>query len=122
MTWKIFNPLLSRVAKINSAISKLVELPAKIDDTFVKISKIFGATAGTAGLGKGTVDFAEAVICKDGVCAFVSLVGCTADSLQIAASFIPGPNITSMVTTPVSVGCKVFVFCCKRSIIRTGIC
>lgn len=37
------------------------------------------------------------------------------DSLQICASFIPGPNVTAVVTMPVSVGCKVFVWCCQKS-------
>lgn len=54
-------------------------------------------------------DFLEAVACQDGICAFVSGVGLVADGLQICTPFIPGPNVTAIVTMPVSVGCKVFI-------------
>lgn len=48
----------------------------------------------------------EAIACQDGVCG---------DGLSIATSFIPGPNVTTVVTVPISMGCKVFVYCCKRA-------
>lgn len=57
----------------------------------------------------------EAVACQDGICAVVSGIGVCADGLSMAASFIPGPNVTTVVTLPVSVGCKVFVYCCKKA-------
>ena len=57
----------------------------------------------------------EAIACQDGVCAFISGVGVCAYTLSIATSFVPGPNVTSLVTVPVSVGCKVFVYCCKKA-------
>jgi hypothetical protein len=63
-------------------------------------------STGTAGAAKGTVDMLEAVACQDGVCA---------DGLSMAAVFISGPNVTTIVTVPVSVGCKVFVYCYKRA-------
>ena len=46
----------------------------------------------------------EAIACQDGVCA-----------LLIATSFVPSPNVTSLFTVLVSVGCKVFVYCCKKA-------
>jgi hypothetical protein len=38
----------------------------------------------------------------------------------MAPSFVPGPIFTAVVTVPLSVGCKVFVWCCKRSKLAWG--
>lgn len=57
----------------------------------------------------------EAIACQDSVCAVVSDIGVCADGLSIATSFIPGPNVMTVVPVPVSVGCKVFVYCCKKA-------
>ena len=62
-----------------------------------------------------TVDMLEAVACQDGVCAVVSGIGVCSDGLSMAASFIPGPNVTTVVTVPISVGCKVFLYCYKKA-------
>lgn len=62
-----------------------------------------GATTG------GALDAAEAFACGDAVCFVVSCVGLSADYLQVIASFVPGPNVTALVRTSISVGCKVFV-------------
>ena len=49
------------------------------------------------------------------ICIFVFSVGMAADGLQEACtSSIPGFNITVIVTTPIFVGCKVFVWCCRN--------
>ena len=61
----------------------------KIHRTFISIP-IGPTTSATKG----------AVICQDGVCAFVSAVGVAVDGLQICTSFILSPNITSIVTIP----------------------
>ena len=90
-------------------------MPTNADKTFTYVTKLTGATTGAAGAAKGTVDLAEAIACQDGICAFVSAVGVAADGLQVCTSFIPGPNVTAVVTMPVSVGCKVYVGCCKKS-------
>ena len=37
----------------------------------------------------------------------VNGIGVCADEFSIAASFVPGPNITTIVTVPILVGCKV---------------
>ena len=68
-----------------------------------------------AGATKGIVDMLEAVACQDGVCAVVSGIRVYADGLSMAAFFIPGPNVMTVVTVPISVGCKVFVYCCKKA-------
>jgi len=107
---------------INVESIKIVGVGDKLSDGGKVVSKITGASAGAAGLGKGSVDLAEALACQDGVCAVISGVGCAADSLQIIASFVPGPNITAVITTPVSSGCKVFVWCCKKSKLPWGSC
>jgi hypothetical protein len=107
---------------INFESIKIVGVGDKLSEGGKIVSKITGATAGSAGLAKGSVDLAEALACQDGICAFVSGVGCAADSLQIVASFVPGPNVTAVITTPISIGCKVFVWCCKKSKLPWGSC
>ena len=89
---------------------------------FEYCTKLVGVTTGAAGVGKGSVDIVEAIVCRDGIGAAVYAVGIAAASIQICASFIPGPNVTSLVTTPVSVGCKVFVWVCKNSKIPWRTC
>lgn len=58
---------------------------------------------------KRSVDFVEALAFQDGICAIVFTVGVAADSLPICTSFVPGPNLTSILTMPISIGCKIFV-------------
>lgn len=101
--------------KINNAIEAPTIIGEKANEAFNHVTKLTGATAGSAGFSKGVCDSAEALACKDGVCFFISVIGTCADSLQILASFVPGPNVTMVITTPISVGCKVFVWACKRS-------
>lgn len=112
----------NKLIAINQNVDKLIALPENADKTFTYITKVTGATTGAAGAAKGSVDLAEAIACQDGVCAFVSAVGVAADGLQVCTSFVPGPNVTSIVTMPISVGCKVFVWCCKRSKLPWGSC
>lgn len=126
MVFKIIKKIVmyipEKVITINDNVNKVINLPTAANKTFTYVSKVTGATTGAAGAAKGSVDFAEAVACQDEVCAVVSLVGVAADSLQICASFIPGPNVTAVVTMPISVGCKVFVWCCKKSKLPWGGC
>lgn len=105
----------NKLIAINNNVDKVINLPETAEKTFTYVTKVTGATTGVAGAAKGSADLIEAMVCQDGVCAFISAVGLTADGLQICASFIPGPNVTTVVTMPISVGCKVFVWCCKRS-------
>lgn len=112
----------NKLISINKNRDKIISLPQSTSQTFTYITKITGATNGAAGVAKGSIDFAEAIACKDGICATVSAIGIAADSLSIYTSFIPGPNMTTVVTTPISVGCKVFVWCCKKSKLPWGGC
>ena len=112
----------NKLIAINENANKIINLPTEADKTFTYITKVTGATTGAAGAAKGTIDLTEAIACQDGICAFVSAVGVAADGLQICTSFIPGPNVTAVVTMPVSVGCKVFVWCCKKSKLPWGGC
>ena len=112
----------NKLIAINENVNKIINLPTNADKTFTYVTKVTGATTGAAGAAKGTVDLAEAIACQDGICAFVSALGVAADGLQICTSFIPGPNVTAVVTMPVSVGCKVFVWCCKKSKLPWGGC
>ena len=119
---KVIMYIPDKLSAINSNVDKLIDLPSTTEKTFKYVTKVTGATTGAAGAAKGTMDFAEAIACQDGICAFVSAVGVAADSLQVCTSFIPGPNVTVIVTMPVSVGCKVFVWCCKKSKLPWGSC
>jgi hypothetical protein len=105
----------NKLIVINNNVNKIIKLPETADKTSTYVTKVTGATTGAAGAAKGSVDFAEAIACQDGICAFVSMVGVAADGLQICTYFISGPNVTTIVTMPISVGCKVFVWCCKKS-------
>ena len=116
----------SKVYNLVKGVNDGLESPTKIGNAanrgFEFVTKVTGATTGAAGAAKGTADAIEALACQDGICFVVSCVGTAADSLQICASFVPGPNVTTLVTTPISVGCKVFVWCCKRSKLPWGNC
>jgi hypothetical protein len=99
-------------------INKLLEAPIAIEAKWSAFeewcTKMFGSTTGGVLFGKGASDAAVAYACKDGVCFVVSCVGCVADALQFIASFAPGPNVTVIVTLPISAGCKTFVWACKN--------
>ena len=112
---KIFMFVPKKLIAINDRLNKVINFPETADKTFTYVTKVTGVTTGAAGAAKGSADLAEALVCHDGICAIVSAVGVAADVLQISTGFIPGPNITSIVTIPISVGCKVFVWCCKKS-------
>ena len=103
------------VKNVNDSTDNMVKISETADKTLTYVTKVTGVSTGAAGAAKGTVDMLEAIACQDGVRAFVSGVGVCADGLSIAVSFIPGPNVTTAVMVPVSVGCKVFVYCCKKA-------
>lgn len=105
----------NKLIAINKNVNKIINLPETADKTFTYVTKVTGATTGAAGAAKWSVDFAEALACQDGICAVLFAVAVAADGLQICTSFIPGPNVTAIITMPISIGCKVFVWCCKRS-------
>lgn len=105
----------NKLVTINKNINKVINFPETADKTFTYVTKVNGVATGVAGAAIRAVYFAEAVACQDGVCALISVIGVTADGLQICTSFIPGPNVTAILTMPISVGCKVFVWCCKKS-------
>ena len=94
--------IVKTLKNINDSTDNMVKISEKADKRLTYVTKVTGVSTGAAGAAKGTVD----MLCQDGVCA---------DGLSMAASFIPGPNVTTVVTVPVSVGCKVFVYCCKKA-------
>jgi hypothetical protein len=116
----------NRILKYADSLNTVLMTPTMIKDgtakSFDQITKLFGATTGAVGAGKGLADAREAFLCADGLCFVVSCVGVAADNLQMAASFVPGPNVTVVVTMPISLGCKTFVWCCKRGIFPNGKC
>jgi hypothetical protein len=121
VVWPI-KTVFTYVKSLNELLKAPLTIKEGSEKTFIFVTKITGATTGAAGAAKGSIDAAEAFACNDGVCFIVSCVGVAADSLQVLASLAPGPNVTSLVTTPISVGCKVFVWCCKRSKLPWGKC
>jgi len=121
ITWparKVFNYTKS----INTLLEAPTGIKTGVDNGLKWTSKLVGATTGSACLAKGSADALEALACQDGICFVISCIGVGADSLQILASFVPGPNVTALVTSPISVGCKVFVWCCKKSKLPWGSC
>ena len=102
------------IKNINNSTDNIMKISETADKTLTYVTKITGVSTGAAGTAKGTVDMLEAVACQDSVSAVVSGIGVYADGLSMAAFFIPGPNVTTVVIVPISVGCKVFVYCCKK--------
>ena len=103
------------VRGVNDALLAPTVVGEACSNSFVYGTKLMSASTGACGLGKGTADALEALVCQDGVCFVISCIGISADSLTIAASYVPGPNVTSLVTIPISIGCKSFVWACKKS-------
>ena len=99
-------------------VNKVLEAPVAIEGKWTAfeewVTKMFGGTSSGVLFGKGASDAAIAYACQDGVCFVVSCIGCGADVLQFIACFVPGPNITTVVTLPISAGCKTFVWACKN--------
>lgn len=107
--------VLNIVKNINNSTDNMVKISSTADQTLTYVTKVAGATTGAAVEAKGSVDMLEALACQDGVCALISGIGVCADGLSMAASFIPGTNVTTLITVPVFVDCKVFVYCCKKA-------
>lgn len=87
---------------MSNNFNKVNNFPKVADKTFTKIT-------GAVSIAKGNVDFAEAMVCQDNICICVSAIGVAADGLQICASFVPTPNVTSFITMPVFTCYKTFV-------------
>lgn len=112
----------NKVISFNNYVKTIVEMPLKVDKTYTVITKAAGATVGSVSAAKGSLDTLEAIACGDAICAVISGIGLGADVLQICVSFIPGPNVTTVVTLPVSAFCKTFVHLCKNSLLPLGKC
>ena len=67
----------NKVIGINHNVNRIINLTTSIDKTFTYVTKVTGATTGTT------------------------------DNLQICTSFIPSPNVITVVTMSISVDCKV---------------
>ena len=100
---------------LNDPTDNVVKISDTAGKTPIYVTKVTGITVGTFGVIKRTLDTLEAIACQDGVCAIVNGVGVCADTISIATSFIPGPNITTLITILLSVGCKVFVYWSKKA-------
>lgn len=107
-----------KVYNCTKNINSVLEAPLAIGNKWTSfeklVTKVFGGTTSGFLFGRGASDAAVAYACNDGVCFVVSCVGCGFDILQFLASFVPGPNITVVITLPGSVACKSFVLACKH--------
>ena len=101
------------LVNVNSTVSKIYKTGQTAKKTVIN-------TVGGAALVKGSFDIAEDLVCQDYVCLTIDCIGVCADVLTILTSFIPGPNVTSVVTIPVSTSCKFFRWCCQKSIFSVG--
>ena len=108
-----FKTIKSILVNINSTVNKIYKTGQTATKTVV-------TTVGGASLVKGSFDIAEDLVCQDYVCLTVDCIGVCADVLTVLTSFLPGPNVTSVVTIPVSTSCKFFRWCCQRSIFNFG--
>lgn len=117
-TLKIITFVPRKIFNYTNNINKALEAPTaignKMSDFEKWITKLFGTTTSSGLLARGSVDAAEAYACNDGVCFYVSCVGMMFDALGMVANFVPGPNITQVITLPGSTFCKVFVLNCKN--------
>lgn len=104
-----------KVDKLNNAIEKALNIPEKVESSYIYMTKLFGAMIGTVGVARGMVDTLEAIACQDHICATISVVGVVADSIQIIRTWCPGANVTTLICMPISSGCKAFVYFCKMS-------
>lgn len=111
----VFTRVIKTINHINDSSDKLVRISKTADKTLTYVTKVTGVSTGAAGAAKGTLDVLEALACQDGVCALVGTIGVCADGLSLATSFIPGPNVTTVIAVPVSVACKIFVYGCKNA-------
>lgn len=96
-------------------IQPITKISQTADKTLTYVTKIARVSTGAAGAARGTVDMLESIAYQDGLCVVVSCIGVCTDSLSMAASFILGPNIITVVAVPISAGCKVFVYYYKKA-------
>ena len=104
--------MVKTIKNVNDSTDNTVKISETADKTLTYVTKVIDVSTCAA---KVTVNMLKAVASADGVCAVVSGIGICADGLSMAASFIPGPNVTTVVTVLVSIACKVFVHCCKKA-------
>jgi hypothetical protein len=107
-----------KIYNYTKSLNTVLEAPLAVGNKWTSfekwVTKVFGSTSAGSLFGKGAADAAVVYTCDDGVCFVVSCVGCGFDTLQFLASFVPGPNLTVIVSLPGSVACKTFVWACKN--------
>jgi hypothetical protein len=101
-----FKYVILTVKNINHSTDNMVKISETADKILTYVTKVTGVSTGDAGTTKRIVDMLEAIVCQDGICA---------DGLSMATLFISRPNVTTVVTVPLSIGCNSFDWCCKRA-------
>jgi hypothetical protein len=100
---------------LNKTTANFLQISENVANQQAIAGKLAERCTSGVSLAKGSVDFTEALICKDGICATISGIGCAADTISLLTSCLPGMNATFQIMTPISWSCKAFVHCCKRS-------
>jgi hypothetical protein len=104
----------------NTTVTNALKGTEWVEKKGTLLQKTIATSTGAMGAAKGTVDLVEDLVCQDYVCFAVDCIGILADGFTCFTSFIPGPNVTSVVTIPVSLACKTFRWCCKRAELPFG--
>jgi len=113
----------NKATQINSFVRSVAGVPEKVDKVFTFCTKFIATVIGSAGIAKGSSDVIISLKECDHVCAVISSIGVSADVLQVATSFVPHTaNFAMLIITPISVGYKTFVCCCRRGKIFWGGC
>jgi hypothetical protein len=109
-----FNYVKSTLYNVNNITANFAGVSQNTKQAGELASRTATSVTGGMSLMKGGTDAAKALLCNDGPCFVISCIGCVADGLQIIGSYAPGPNVTVVVTMPVSWSCKTLVWLCRR--------
>ena len=115
-----FKTIRTTLINLNTTVTNSLKASQKVLSTQDAVHKTAVTTTGGMLGVKGAVDIAEDLICQDYVCLTIDCLGVCADTLTVATSFLPGLNVTSVVTIPISTSCKFFRWCCTRSFLKIG--
>jgi len=116
--YKVITFVPRKVFNYTSSLNKLLKAPLVITEKMsafeIWCTRMFGTCTAGPLFGLGAADAVEAYACDDGICFLISCIGCGFDVIGFLTNFVPGPNITQIITLPGSAGCKVFVHACKN--------
>lgn len=101
----------------NTTVTRLAGITETAEKSTGIIDKTVYGCLAARGLAVGTKDIIESFVCQDNVCGFISVVGVTADTLNLVCTWVPGTKYARCVFIPVSYGCKKLVAACKNGLV-----